>query len=65
MSIPVLIRLSNTNLNFSKIIFCEGVQLYFEIREIFGQNFNQYVTVYLVQILIAYDKADEKTHYFS
>ena len=54
---------------FPKKIFCEGVQLYFEIsllsfiHKIFEQNFYLYTTIYLVRIW-THKNADEKAHYF-
>ena len=74
----VHIRTYHTMLDksFPSNFFCKGVQFYFEIslssfiHEIFEQNFDQYVAVYLVRIWTcenADDKEDtfhgeEKTH---
>ena len=56
MSISALTKLSHIGQKFLKIIFCKGVQLYFEIsllsfiHKMFEQNFYQYVAVYFVRI---------------
>ena len=69
-SISALTKLSHTGQKFSKKIFLERVQLYFEIlllsfiHNIFEQNFYLYVAVYLVRIW-TYENADEKAHTFS
>ena len=66
-----LTNLSLTGQKFSeKKNFCLGVELYFEIllllfiHNIFEQNFNLHVRVYLVRIS-TYKNADEKEHIFS
>ena len=70
MSISALTKQSHTGQKLSKKNFCKGVQPYFKIslssfiHKIFEQNFNQYVTVYLVGIW-TYKNAYEIAHTFS
>ena len=60
--ISALTRQSHTGQKFSKNIFYEGVQLYFEIL-LFEQNFYLYVAVYSAKRICK--NSEEKAHTFS